>query len=222
VTAHDDDHRLARAALARDAGAERALHDRIRRAAASASRRLGGDAAFTDEIAQRVAERLWLGRGGGAPALAGYTGEAPLGAWLRVIAYREAIDLRRGDSAPAGDDALVDRVVGAAEPELAMLRRGYQAVFRACFAQALGGLSLHDRDLLRRHHLDGLTIDVLATLHGVHRATAARWLAQVRERLVAATRDALARELAGEVDLPEVLAMIASQLEASLSRQLRS
>jgi RNA polymerase sigma-70 factor (ECF subfamily) len=99
-----------------------------------------------------------------------------------------------------------------------MLRTGYKQVFRACFSEALAGLSMHDRDLLRRHHLDGLTLDQVATLHDVHRATAARWLAQVRERVVAATRAALERELAGEVDLPELLATIASQLEASFSR----
>lgn len=211
-----DDVRLVAAVLARDPVAERALEAKVRRAAQTAARRLGGDAAQVDEIAQRVSERLWLGRSGGEPALRGYTGEAPLGAWLRVIAYREGVELGRGRERP-GDDALVDRVVGGSEPELALLRAGYVAVFRRAFAVALAALSMHDRDLVRRHHLDGLGLDALGALYGVHRATVARWLARVRDKLIAETRAAIGRDLAGEVDLAEVLALVASKLDASLS-----
>jgi hypothetical protein len=76
----DDDRRLVAAALAREPEAVHAVDAVVRAAAASAARRLGGDHAAADEIAQRVAERLWLGRVGGTPALATYTGEAPLSA----------------------------------------------------------------------------------------------------------------------------------------------
>jgi RNA polymerase sigma-70 factor (ECF subfamily) len=214
-----DDVRLVAAALARDPEAERAVDKVVRAAAAGAARRLGGDGALADEIAQRVAERLWIGRPGGEPALRGYTGEAPLSAWLRVIAYREGVDLLRDREAP-GDDALIERVVGGGEPHLAMAKAGFLAVFKRCFGQALAGLSLHDRDLVRRHYLDGMSIDALGTLHGVHRATVARWLARVREELVASTRAAVDRELAGDADLADVLALVASQLTASLSREL--
>lgn len=218
MSAHD--LRLVTAALAREPAAERAIEEAVRTAAGSAARKLG-DRARADEIAQRVAEKLWLGREGGTPILPTYTGEVPLLAWLKVIAYREGVDLLRHREVPS-DDALIDRIVGSAEPELAMLKRAYLAAFKQAFAEALRELSMHDRDLLRRHHLDGLTIDGLATLHGVHRATAARWLAQVRDQLMRATRSALARALDGEVDLAEVLTLISSQLEASLSRQLRT
>lgn len=214
-----DDDALVAAVLVREPAAERALDRVIRRAAQGAARRLGLGPAGTDEIAQRVAELLWLGRAGGAPLLPSYTGEAPLAAWLRVIAYREGLQLGRRREVPDDDD-LIARVVTAAEPELVLLRHGYLALFRRCFAAALAGLSLHDRDLLRRHYLDGLSLDALGALHGAHRATAARWLARIRARLIAATRDGLRRELDGEVDLDQVLAVIGSLLEASLSRQL--
>lgn len=216
----DDDLKLATSALARDAASVRAIDELVRRAAASAARKLGAGAS-ADEIAQRVSEKLWLGRTGGAPILGTYTGEVPLLAWLKVIAYREGVDLFRHREVPS-DEALIDRIVGTAEPELAVLKRGYLVAFKQAFSGALASLSMHDRDLLRRHHLDGLSIDGLATLHGVHRATAARWLAQVREQLMRETRAGLSRALDGEVDLAEVIAMISSQLEASLSRQLRT
>jgi RNA polymerase sigma-70 factor, ECF subfamily len=212
----DEDRELVTAALARDASAVRQVEATVRAAAISAARRLGSDSAAADEIAQRVAEKLWLGKGGESPVLASYTGEAPLSAWLRVIAYREGVELLRARELP--DDAIVDRVVATTEPELAMLRSAYLLAFKRCFKAAFAKLSLHDRDLVRRHHLDGLSLDQLAKLYGTHRATVARWLAKVRERLVTETRTALRSELSANTDLDDVLALIASKLEASLSR----
>lgn len=211
----DDDRALVTAALAREPQAVREVEAVVRAAAASTARRLGGDAAAADEIAQRVSEKLWIGRD--APVLATYTGEAPLSAWLRVIAYREGVELLRARELP--DDAIVDRVVATTEPELAMLRSAYVLAFKRCFKAAFAELSLHDRDLVRRHHLDGLSLDHLAKLYGTHRATVARWLAKARERLVTETRARLRDELSANTDLDDVLALIASKLEASLSRE---
>jgi RNA polymerase sigma-70 factor len=211
-----DDSELVAAALARDPRAVSAVEAIVRSAASAAARRLGGDSSAADEIAQRVAEKLWLGRGGDAPVLATYSGEAPLSAWLRVIAYREGVELLRAREIP--DDAIVDRVVATTEPELAMLRTAYLVAFKRCFKAAFAQLSMHDRDLVRRHHLDGLSLEELAKLYGTHRATVARWLAKVRARLVSDTRTALRSELSDTTDLDDVLAMIASRLEASLSR----
>ena len=156
-------------------------------------------------------------RSSGTPVLASYTGEAPLSAWLRVIAYREGVELLRAND--VHDDALVDRVVATTEPELAMLRTAYLEAFKRCFKATFAQLSLHDRDLVRRHHLDGLSLEDLAKLYGTHRATVARWLAKARERLVTETRAALRSELSVNTDLDDVLALIASELEASLSRE---
>ncbi|MDQ3367328.1 MAG: hypothetical protein M3680_18040 [Myxococcota bacterium] len=212
------DQQLVAAALARDPDAVRSIEALIRAAATSAARRLGGDSAAADEIAGRMAEKLWLGRSsGGAPVLAAFTGEAPLAAWLRVIAYRDGVELLRVREVP--DDLLVDRVVATTEPELAMLRTAYLVAFKRCFRAAFARLSLHDRDLVRRHHLDGLSLEELAKLYGSHRATVARWLAKVRQQLVTETRAALRDELSASTDLDDVLALIASRLEASLSRE---
>jgi RNA polymerase sigma-70 factor (ECF subfamily) len=213
-----DDLALVTRALERDSDAVRAVDAAVRAAAASAARRLAGDHALADEIAQRVSERLWIGRDGGDPALRSYTGEAPLAAWLKIIAYREGVDLRRVRDAP-GDDDLIERIVGATETHMAMLRATYLAAFKRCFKAALAALSMHDRDLVRRHYLDGLTLDALGRLHATHRATIARQLARIRERLVDETRRALRAELSASSDLEDVLQLIGSKLEASLSRE---
>ncbi|HEY4060220.1 MAG TPA: sigma-70 family RNA polymerase sigma factor [Kofleriaceae bacterium] len=209
-----DDARLVARALAGDAEAIRAVDQRVRDAASSAAKRLAGDRAMADEIAQRVSEKLWTGE---SPVLRGFTGEAPLGAWLRVIAYRDGVDLRRAKEVPS-DELLIERVVGTTEPALARLRTAYVVAFKRSFSAAFATLSLHDRDLVRRHHLDGLTLEQLAKLYDVHRATIARQLASVRSALVGATRDAMRSELSASTDLEEVLALIASKLEISLSR----
>ena len=64
--AMSDDAALVTRALAREPDAVHAV-DAAVRAAAAAARRLGGDHATADEIAQRVSERMWLGRDGGEP-----------------------------------------------------------------------------------------------------------------------------------------------------------
>ena len=110
-------------------------------------------------------------------------------------------------------------LVAAAEPQLAMMRASYLTVFKRCFKSAFASLSLHDRDMVRRHHLDGLTLDALAGFYGTHRATVARSLARIRERLVHETQRLLREELSSTSDLEHVLQLIASKLEASLSRE---
>ncbi|CAN5772453.1 hypothetical protein BH11MYX2_BH11MYX2_24000 [soil metagenome] len=211
--ATQDIHLVARA-LAGDHEAIRLVDQRVRKAALSAAQRLAGDRAMADEIAQRLSEKLWTG---GTPLLRTFTGEAPLGAWLRVVAYRDGVDMRRVREVPS-DDLLIERVVGATEPALARLRTAYVVAFKRGFSAAFATLSLHDRDLVRRHHLDGLTLEQLAKFYDMHRATVARHLAGVRAALVTATRDAMRSELSASTDLEEVLALIASKLEISLSR----
>jgi RNA polymerase sigma-70 factor, ECF subfamily len=83
------------------------------------------------------------------------------------------------------------------------------------------GLSDHDRVLLRQHHLDQLTIDELASLHKVHRATAARWIANARASLLSRVRERMIERLSisgGELD--SALRLARSQLEVSIHRLL--
>lgn len=74
--------------------------------------------------------------------------------------------------------------------------------------------------LLEKYFLDGLTIDDLAELHGVHRATAARRVAAAREALVTGVKRALTTELSmGEQSVEQVITL--ANLDESLSQLLR-
>jgi hypothetical protein len=66
-----------------------------------------------------------------------------------------------------------------------------------------------------------LTIDVLAGLYKIHRATAARRVAAARARLVERVRAALARDLAlSDAGIDQVITL--SNLDESLGQLLRS
>lgn len=52
------------------------------------------------------------------------------------------------------------------------------------------------RPLLVQHHKDGLSVDQLAALYGVHRATAARRVAAARDAFSREVRTVLSRNLA--------------------------
>ncbi|MGC4118561.1 MAG: sigma-70 family RNA polymerase sigma factor [Myxococcales bacterium] len=185
---------------------------------------MGLDASAQDEVRQRLREKLLVGR-----ALERFTGRGSLQAFLKAAAAREAIDWLREQAArhkgPTEDgdaelDLLADRT---ADPERQVVQAEHRALFKQAFTAAVAGLSPRERTLLRHHLLDGLTVDALAPLYRVHRATAARWVAAVREKVLEATQAELAARsgLSGEA-LHGLLTAIRSRLDLSLSRVLRA
>jgi RNA polymerase sigma-70 factor (ECF subfamily) len=175
--------------------------------------------ALIDEVKQLLRQKLLVAAEGRAPAIRGYSGRGKLRRWLRVVAVRTARRLRRAEGR---DVALDDHLAAAlpspgADPELEYAKRLYQDAFQEAFAEAMGSLSEEDRLLLKQHFVDGLNIDHLAALHGVHRATAARWLAGVREQIASRTRTALARRTqAGGRDYESILRLVHSRIEISI------
>src|SRR5690606_9244490 len=119
----------------------------------------------------------------GGAKLAQYSGRGPLAAWIRIAALREAHTITRRQKHAVDADDLPLRAPDH-DPELALLKRRSVSVFRKAFTAVIGGLSENDRTLLRLHYLDGLTIEEVGKASRVSRASAARLLAQVRERIV--------------------------------------
>ena len=221
---HGADLCLVVAVCAGDRTAVLTLRDLVSREAEAAARRLRSTQVSADDLAQRVSELLWTGGADGQGTLRRYDGRAPLGPWLRVVAYREGLRMCRGRREQPDEDALLAaRATGDADPELSHWKRSAAATFKACFQDAVASLSVHDRDLLRRHFLDGLAIDAIGKLYEVHRATAARWLARTRAVLLERTRDRLRQRLdLTDAEVGEMMAQIESRLEVSLSRVLRA
>lgn len=173
----------------------------------------------SDEIAelqQTLRVRLFAGPDA---AIASYAGRGTLKSWVLVGATREAIRLRakRRREPAFADDALIDHVDrGAMPPELD--RDRCREVFRAAFREALGELGSRGRNLLRLSALDGLAIDEIGALLGVHRATAARWLTRAREDLALGVRKAVQRHLGADpFEAQSLLRWVDSQLDLSFT-----
>lgn len=73
------------------------------------------------------------------------------------------------------------------DPELEYLRRLYTHEFRLAFETAAAKLDAGERNALRAQYVHRLGIDAIANLLGIHRATAARRVANARERLLGET-----------------------------------
>ncbi|MCA9615272.1 MAG: sigma-70 family RNA polymerase sigma factor, partial [Myxococcales bacterium] len=163
--------------------------------AALKAMKLEGD--LEAEVMQEVRRKLLVAEDGPAK-IVGYAGRGSLPALVKVTATRTAISMLRklGRQAP-GDDAIVD-VTGETDPELAFLKERYRAAFREAFAEAVQTLEAHERNLLRLHFLRKVTLEKLAEMYGVHRATVVRQLAQVRATIEKRTRAGLVERLAAD------------------------
>jgi len=181
------------------------------------------DRGLAEDAELRLRERLFLVAEDDTPRLASYAGRGDLEAWLRAAAVRTAIDLMRArrEVAVADPGAVVEATV-ASDPLLAALKDHYREEFGVAFRETLATLGDRDRTLLRYTYAEGLTIDEIATLCRVHRATAARWVAAIREALFDTTRAGLMQRLEPPAsDVDSVLRLIDSQLDVSLRGVLR-
>lgn len=178
-------------------------------------------AAFADEVRQRLRERLFTGQ---APKIDDYTGRGPIGGWLRVAAVRTALNHRRERmrSDRREEEAFEgDLFPAVRDPELEYLRARYAKDVKEVFGTVLTTLTADQRNVLRMHYLDSLTLEEIGVAYGVHRATAARWIQQAREAILALTRERLGGQLKmTPAELDSVIALVQTGLESSLRRLL--
>lgn len=175
-----------------------------------------------DDVLQKLRQRLLLCRGAQSARIANYSGIGSLAAWVRTVALRLAVRMTpRHVEEPAEEEQLA-RLVASDDPELDLLRGQYRAAFREAFRGAFETLSSKDRNVLRLHFIDGLTVDRIGALYGVHRGSAWRWLEQVRSRLERGTRARLLEHAnLGRSELEHLLVVMQSQLADSIRRLLR-
>lgn len=179
------------------------------------------DRAVVDDLLQEVRTKLLTAPPGERPRILDYAGHGKLRGLCQVMAARAAVSRLRSTRRTAPDDDVAALAAAGDDPELAFLKAHYRDAFKSAFTTAAAALDARDRNLLRLHHLGGVTLDQLAAMYGVHRATAVRWLADVRKRLLAGTRAALRDQLAVSADeLDSIMELIGSRLDASVRRLL--
>ena len=191
--------------------------------------RLRASGAFIDDVRQALRERLFVAAPGARPKIADYAGRGALASWLRVSAVRLAIDIQRHDNVVplAGGEQHRNEAppLGSAleDPERDWLKKRYRAAFEEAFRGAVAGLGSEQKNLLALHFVDGLTLEQVADLFHVHRATAARWIASARQAIFEGARRRLhERWGVTPAEFDSIAGLVRSQLDMSIAGLLRA
>ncbi len=177
---------------------------------------LDGGSALVADVRTAVRDRVLAH--GGAGKIAEYHGRGSLGGWLRVVAVREALQLVRSRKREAPLPIDLATVLHVEPPALSA---NEQRIYRDGFNTALATLTPRERNLLRQHYLHAATVAEIGAFYNVHGATAARWIAQIRETLLRRTRREIgdALRLTG-TELDSAMAKAADHLDYSLRHTL--
>ena len=178
-------------------------------------------AATIEDVRATVRDKLLLAEGDAPPRIVGYAGRGRLRGLVQVTATRAAIDRLRHEAKEA--ELPVRELAAPGNIELSLIKAQYREAFSAGFAQAIACSTRRDRNLLRLHFLGGVTLEQLAQMYGVHRATVVRWLAAARDTVFGATRTHIADTLgAPSEELDEMFDLVKSRIELSVERLLAS
>lgn len=174
------------------------------------------------DVEQALRTRLFIGHHGETPRVVSAAGRGDMAAFVRLSATRIALNLSRGDTRAQQRNETYAAALGDAldDPELNTIKATHRDAVKGAFEAAIEALSPKQRNLLRHHLVEHLNIDQIAALYGVHRATAARWLAAARDDVARGTRQQLRQRLGDEAQAPGLLDLVHSRLELSISRVL--
>lgn len=178
--------------------------------------------AQVDDLTQQVWMKLFADAD--RSAITKYDGRGKLSTWVQTVATRHVLDAvrRREPTAAMDDGALLEQAIATDDPEIESLKRTYRDAFKRGFQHAFGQLSPRQRNIIRHELIDGMNIDQIGALYGVHRATVARWRITCRQALLHETLAYLKREHhVGQTEAASVMRLIESQLDVSLTRLLR-
>ena len=185
--------------------------------------RTSGTGARSDDVKQALLERLLYPYEGYEPAVARYSGQGDLRAYVQLAAVRQGMrairKTRRHARLRTGPLELTSN---EDDPELALMKRKYGETFKQIFQETVEGLTDRERNLLRHYYINRLTTREIGVIYGAHNSTVTRWLAQVRVTVLERTRDNLAERLQIPTeDFDSVMRLVKTNLDLSITRILR-
>jgi len=152
-----------------------------------------------------------------------YRAQGPLHAWLRIAAMRLAIDRLRSQQAVRTreaelGDSMAEQAFG---PESSLTLARFHEPFRVALRECIAALSPRDRNLLRMHVQGHCSIDQIGRVYGVHRATAARWLEQVKKQILlqVQARVVSAGPKLTDSEFRSIAKLVGAELELGLSAE---
>ncbi|NVB83539.1 MAG: sigma-70 family RNA polymerase sigma factor [Kofleriaceae bacterium] len=203
---------IVRGCLAGDAEALARL-DELLRGHTPKLRAMGMEPSAIDDVIADVRARLIAADGDRAAALLRYDGRGSLAGYVRAIVVRLAIDRLRAARPTASLDEVDEVAAFAISLEAELTKQAHADVVKAAFRRAWEDVPPHQRLLLSQQVIDQLSIDEIAAVHGVHRATAARRCVAAREALLVRLRGALREALGVDTATAEsILFAVASRL----------
>jgi RNA polymerase sigma-70 factor (ECF subfamily) len=169
-------------------------------------------AGFASDVRSAVRDRILPPPGGREGKLVEYHGDGALGAWLRVVSMRVALNLRR-KKPPTGDATGVEGV----DLDRDLLKAKFQPLLREHLSEALSRLEPRQRALLRMYIFDNLTFEEMGRAYSVNRSTVHRWMTEATQHMLAFVRKRLVDD-AGirEHELDSLLGDLRSRLGFSL------
>ncbi|MGZ6133850.1 MAG: sigma-70 family RNA polymerase sigma factor [Myxococcaceae bacterium] len=220
---HLPDLYLAFGCAERDDAAVRAL-DKVLNTVAGAIRSVDASPNFVDEILQRLRTRVLVSEEGRSPRILDYAGRGSLENWLRAGALRLALnarrDARRGPE-PLPEVSLWEPVAPTVDRTLEILRGKYAAEFGRALREAFASLDAQEKNVLRLHFQEGLSLNQIGAMYQVNKSTISRRMARARDLLLERTRSRLVDTLSlPPSELQSLLEELGPRLDLSLSSVL--
>lgn len=188
--------------------------------------RMDPSPSFADELKQLLREKLLVAAAGGAPKIAEYAGAGALWSWVRVVAIRTAVSLRRNRDEQPGkelDDGVAKVLPLGQDIEVDYIRTRHHSEFKEALRAAFASLPQEQRHVLRLHFAGGLTQDAIAALLQVNRRTVGRWLSSARTAMFHETRRLLQSRLRlSPADLDSLVHVLRKSFDLSISTLLKS
>jgi len=101
------------------------------------------------------------------------------------------------------------------------MRGRYGAEFGRALRQAFGELESQERNILRLHFLESLSLNQIGAMYQVNKSTISRRMARARETLLWRTRERLEEQLSLEPsELDSLLELLGPRLDLSLASVL--
>jgi len=194
---HVQDLYLAAACLAGNEVAVARLRELGRSVIVSYLRRISNVGTILEDVEQRLWEAVLVGTPEG-PKLAKYSGRGPLGSWIGVSAQRIALMVLRRERAEARarHEVAAQETAAQNDPEMETIKLRYRNQFQMAVGAAVTVLNDREKTIYRMHLVDGVTLEGIGKIYGVHHSTVLRWLSTARKRVVDEAKRQLRNELA--------------------------
>jgi RNA polymerase sigma-70 factor, ECF subfamily len=171
--------------------------------------------AGAQDLQQELRTRLFVASSGRNARVLEFAGRSSLRSWVRAVIFRHVLNAvqRSPKDVPvrSGEASAIDSGAVHRNPESDYLRERYQGDFQATFSRVLVTRSAEEKRLLRERFENRRSLQEIADLLGVDRATVVRRLARALKGILATVRDELRRNLS----------LSPSELSSAL-RQMRS